>query len=197
MLYAREMSTIFIILMKTYLTSADEIYRRLSINKQSVQSIRYKKWARRMKIKILFGLGGVVIGSLIVVAFYPSNRTTQDAGMHHRINLPEMREKPNEVKVNAIAQFYIRQDGTGLTTIRVHQRKTEMIVDRDVNFTWERRNDHVIMLTYKNTLRWHNDNTPDALWGALRARTLLHYSLTSLCVFIQDRLYPTYICRED
>lgn len=158
-----------------------------------------------MKIKILFGLGGVVIGSLIVVALYPSNRTTQDVlACTTEFNFTRNEGKPNEVKVNAIAQFYIRQDGTGLTTYKGASKAkgTEMIVDRDVNFTWERRkNDHVIMLTYKNTLRRHNDNTPDALWGSFARPDARYYitlsKLPPSVWLIQDRLYPTYICRED
>lgn len=157
-----------------------------------------------MKIKILFGLGGVVIGSLIVVALYPSNRTTQDVlACTTEFNFTRNEGKPNEVKVNAIAQFYIRQDGTGLTTYKGASKAkgTEMIVDRDVNFTWERRkNDHVIMLTYKNTLRRHNDNTPDSLWGVLRARvhatTLLSLNFPLLCgLFKTGFIQPTFVVK--
>ncbi|SAD37131.1 Uncharacterised protein [Enterobacter cloacae] len=146
-----------------------------------------------------------MIGSLMVVAFSPSQNDTQDVlACTTEFNFTRNEGKPSEVKVNAIAQFYVRADGTGLTTYKGASRikGKEMIVDRDVNFTWERRtNDHVIMLTYKNTLRRHNDNTPDALWGSFARPGARYYitlsKLSSSVWMIQDRLYPTYICRED
>lgn len=158
-----------------------------------------------MKTKLLFGLGGAMVGSLLVVAFSPSQNDTQDVlACTTEFNFTRNEGKPSEVKVNAIAQFYVRADGTGLTTYKGASRikGKEMIVDRDVNFTWERRtNDHVILLTYKNTLRRHNDNTPDALWGSFARPGARYYitlsKLSSSVWMIQDRLYPTYICRED
>lgn len=158
-----------------------------------------------MKIKLLFSLGGAVVGSLMVVAFSPSDSDTQDVLVCTTdLNFTRNEGRPSEVKVNAIAQFYVHGDGTGITTYKGMSmaKGAEMIVDRDVNFTWDRRrNDHIIMLTYKNTLRRHNDNTPDALWGNFARPGARYYitlsKLSSSVWMIQDRLYPTYICRGE
>ncbi|MGR7652757.1 hypothetical protein ACU6Z3_27920, partial [Klebsiella aerogenes] len=76
------------------------------------------------------------------------------------------------------------------------------IVDRDVDFIWSRReDDKVVVLSYTKTWRRHNDNTPDAQWGSFANPTARYYltiSEVSPSVWlIQDRHYPTYICRGD
>ena len=51
-----------------------------------------------------------------------------------------------------------------------------MIVDRDVDFVWSRReDDKVVVLSYTKTWRRHNDNTPDAQWGSFANPTARYY----------------------
>ena len=108
------------------------------------------------------------------------------------------------MKVNAVAQFYFHRNGTGLTTYKgaAKAEGRSLIVDRDVDFTWERRDDDkVIVLSYTKTWRRHNDNTPDAQWGSFAWPTARYYltisELSPSVWLIQDRRYPTYICRGD
>ena len=108
------------------------------------------------------------------------------------------------MKVNAVAQFYFHRNGTGLTTYKgaAKAEGKSLIVDRDVDFTWERRDDDkVIVLSYTKTWRRHNDNTPDAQWGSFASPTARYYltiaELSPSVWLIQDRRYPTYICRGD
>ena len=105
---------------------------------------------------------------------------------------------------SAVAQFYFHRNGTGLTTYKgaAKAEGKSLIVDRDVDFTWERRDDDkVIVLSYTKTWRRHNDNTPDAQWGSFASPTARYYltisELSPSVWLIQDRRYPTYICRGD
>lgn len=158
-----------------------------------------------MKNKVLFGVGGVIVGTVLAVFFYPVENNKRDIlACTTDFNFTRNRGESNEVKVNTIAQIYFYQDGTGLTTYKgaAASKGNNMIVDRDVDFTWERReNDDVVLLTYKNTLRRHNDNTPDVQWGCFArpgARYFLTISKLSPAVWlIQDRRYPVFICRGD
>ncbi|HGM6825104.1 TPA: hypothetical protein ACKP65_003666 [Serratia marcescens] len=112
--------------------------------------------------------------------------------------------KASEVRVNVITQFYFHHDGTGITTYKgaASSQGQAMLVDRDVNFTWKPRSDAgIIELTYTKTVRRHNDNTPGNVWGDF-ARSGARYYLTIAEVapslwLIQDRKYPTYLCREE
>ena len=64
-----------------------------------------------------------------------------------------------------------------------------------------RDDDNVIVLSYTKTWRRHNDNTPDEKWGGFARPTARYYltisELAPAVWLIQDRLYPTYICRGD
>ena len=62
--------------------------------------------------------------------------------------------RTSEVKMNTVAQFYFHRDGTGLTTYKGAARAggQNLIVDRDVEFTWKQRDDDkVIVLSYTKT----------------------------------------------
>lgn len=127
-----------------------------------------------MKIKLLFGLGGAIVGGAFAFFIYTGGAYKRDAlACSTEFNFTRNEGKANEVKVNTIAQFYFHRNGTGLTTYK-GAAKTEgrdLIIDRDVDFTWKRRDDDkVIVLSYTKTWRRHNDNTPDAQWGALPLR---------------------------
>ncbi|WP_193138580.1 hypothetical protein [Klebsiella aerogenes] len=158
-----------------------------------------------MKNKVFFGLGGAVIGTVFAVFFFPVESNKRDIlACTTEFNFTRNMGESSEVKVSAIAQFYFYQDGTGLTTYKgaAASKDHDMIVDRDVDFTWERQaNDNLMVLTYKNTLRRHNDNTPDMQWGCFArpgARYFLTISELSPAVWlIQDRRYPIFICRGD
>jgi hypothetical protein len=56
-------------------------------------------------------------------------------------------------------------------------------------------------LSYTKTWRRHNDNTPDAQWGSFANPTARYYltisELSPSVWLIQDRRYPTYICRGE
>lgn len=122
-----------------------------------------------MKIKLLFGLGGAVVGSALALFYYSGCAVKKDVlACSTEFNFTRNEGKASEVKVNAVAQFYFHRDGTGLTTYKGAARAggQNLIVDRDVDFTWQQRDDdNVIVLSYTKTWRRHNDNTPDAQWG--------------------------------
>jgi len=163
-----------------------------------------------MKVKHLFGLGGALVGGALVggglaLFYYSGFMFKQDVlACSTEFNFVRNEGKKNEVMINTVGQFYFHRDGTGLTTYK-GAAKAEgkiMIVDRDVNFTWEQRDDdNVIVLTYTKSLRRYNDNTPDDKWGNFAKPTARYYlTLTELSPsvwLIQDRYYPTYICREN
>lgn len=119
-----------------------------------------------MKNRLLFGLGGAVVGGAFALFIYTGGAYKRDAlACSTEFNFTRNQGKANEVKVNAVAQFYFHRNGTGLTTYKgaAKAEGKSLIVDRDVDFTWERRDDDkVIVLSYTKTWRRHNDNTPDA-----------------------------------
>ena len=123
-----------------------------------------------MKIKLIFGLSGVLVGGAIALFYYSGGLGKKDVlACSTEFNFTRNEGKASEVKVNTFAQFYFHQDGTGLTTYKGAARAGGqcLIVDRDVDFTWEqRKDDNVIVLSYTKTWRRHNDNTPDAQWGS-------------------------------
>ena len=158
-----------------------------------------------MKIKLLFGLGGAVVGSALALFYYSGCAVKKDVlACSTEFNFTRNEGKASEVKVNTVAQFYFHRDGTGLTTYKGAARAGGqcLIVDRDVDFTWQQRDDdNVIVLSYTKTWRRHNDNTPDAQWGSFANPTARYYltisELSPSVWLIQDRRYPTYICRGD
>jgi hypothetical protein len=105
-----------------------------------------------MKIKLLFGLGGAIVGGAVALFIYTGGAYKRDAlACSTEFNFTRNEGKPNEVKVNTVAQFYFHRNGTGLTTYKGAARAEgrNLIVDRDVDFTWERRDDDkVIVLSY-------------------------------------------------
>ena len=158
-----------------------------------------------MKNRLLFGLGGAVVGGAFALFIYTGGAYKRDAlACSTELSFTRNQGKANEVKVNAVAQFYLHRNGTGLTTYKgaAKAEGKSLIVDRDVDFTWERRDDDkVIVLSYTKTWRRHNDNTPDAQWGSFASPTARYYltisELSPSVWLIQDRRYPTYICRGD
>ncbi|WP_312284216.1 hypothetical protein [Yokenella regensburgei] len=158
-----------------------------------------------MKIKLLFGLGGVVLGSALAIYFSHSWSRKQDVlACTTEFNFTRNQGKTSEVRVNTVAQFYFHRNGTGVTTYKgaTSSRGQPMMIDRDVNFVWKPLSDAGAMtLTYTQTTRRHNDNTPDGVWGSFAqsgARYYLTISQVAPAVWlIQDRFYPTYICRGE
>ena len=156
-----------------------------------------------MKIRLLFGLGGALVGGALALFYYCGATGKSDVlACSTEFNFTRNEGKASEVKVNALAQFYFHRDGTGLTTYKGAARAggQNFIVDRDVDFTWEQRDDdNVIVLTYTKTWLRHNDNTPNAQWGSFAYPTSRYYltisELSPAVWLIQDRRYPTYICR--
>ena len=97
-----------------------------------------------MKIKLLFGLGGAVVGSALALFYYSGCAVKKDVlACSTEFNFTRNEGKASEVKVNAVAQFYFHRDGTGLTTYKGAARAggQNLIVDRDVDFTWQQRDD--------------------------------------------------------
>lgn len=156
-----------------------------------------------MKNKLLYGVCGTLVGGALATYFYPSWSRSHDViACTTEFNFTRNQGKESEVRVNAVAQFYFHRNGTGLTTYKGAAKAggRDMIIDRDMNFTWTPKEDNnVIVLTYTKTWRRHNDDTPDAQWGSF-AHADARYYLTIAEVapsvwLIQDRLYPTYLCR--
>ncbi|MBN5310973.1 hypothetical protein JY476_09820 [Serratia marcescens] len=158
-----------------------------------------------MRIRILLIAGGVVAVGLL--ATYLSRTKTEQRDMlacTTTFIFTRNAGKASEVRVNVLTQFYFHRDGTGITTYKggASIREQAMMVDRDVNFTWKPHSDTgIIELTYTDTVRRHNDNTPGSVWGDF-ARSGTRYYLTISEVapsvwLIQDRKYPTYLCREE
>lgn len=158
-----------------------------------------------MKIKLLFGVGGVLVGCSLAFFYFSGSVGKKDVlACSTEFNFTRNEGKPSEVKVNTVAQFYFHRDGTGLTTYKgaASAGGQCLIVDRDVDFTWQQRDDdNVIVLSYTKTWRRHNDNTPDAQWGSFANPTARYYltisELAPSVWLIQDRRYPTYICRGE
>ena len=158
-----------------------------------------------MKIKLLFGLGGALVGSALALFYYSGCVFKKDVlACSTEFNFTRNEGKASEVKVNTRAQFYFHRDVTGVTTYKGAARADgqNMIVVRDVDFTWQQRDDvKVIVLSYTETWRRHNDNTPDAQWGSFASPTARYYltisELSPSVWLIQDRRYPTYICRGE
>lgn len=158
-----------------------------------------------MKIKLLFGLGGALAGGALALFYFSGFAGKKDAlACGTEFNFTRNEGKASEVKVNAVAQFYFHRDGTGFTTYKGAARAggQNLIVDRDVDFTWAQRDDDkVIVLSYTKTWRRHNDNTPDEQWGSFAYPTARYYltisELAPSVWLIQDRRYPTYICRGE
>ncbi|HCR1073657.1 TPA: hypothetical protein OMU12_001019 [Enterobacter cloacae] len=158
-----------------------------------------------MKIKFLAGLGGALVGGALAVFYYSGGAFKRDVLVcSTEFNFTRNEGRTSEVKVNTVAQFYFHRDGTGLTTYKGAARAggQNLIVDRDVEFTWKQRDDDkVIVLSYTKTWRRHNDNTPDTQWGSFASPTARYYlrisELSPSVWLIQDRHYPTYICRGE
>lgn len=158
-----------------------------------------------MKIKFLAGLGGALVGGALAVFYYSGGAFKRDVlACSTEFNFTRNEGRTSEVKVNTVAQFYFHRDGTGLTTYKGAARAggQNLIVDRDVEFTWKQRDDDkVIVLSYTKTWRRHNDNTPDTQWGSFASPTARYYlrisELSPSVWLIQDRHYPTYICRGE
>lgn len=158
-----------------------------------------------MKIKFLAGLGGALVGGALAVFYYSGGAFKRDVlACSTEFNFTRNEGRASEVKVNTVAQFYFHRDGTGLTTYKGAARAgvQNLIVDRDVEFTWKQRDDDkVIVLSYTKTWRRHNDNTPDTQWGSFASPTARYYlrisELSPSVWLIQDRHYPTYICRGE
>ncbi|HHK9551243.1 hypothetical protein VB265_05035 [Enterobacter sichuanensis] len=158
-----------------------------------------------MKIKLIFGAGGILVGSALAFFYYSGGVFKKDMlACSTEFNFTRNEGKASEVKVNTVAQFYFHRDGTGVTTYKGAAKAggQSLIVDRDVDFTWgQRDDDNVIVLNYTKTWRRHNDNTPDAQWGSFASPTARYYltisELSPSVWLIQDRHYPTYICRGE
>ncbi|EPF4545768.1 hypothetical protein ACSSQJ_001684 [Klebsiella aerogenes] len=158
-----------------------------------------------MKIKLIGGLSLFLLGGAMVFYYCYDGVGKRDVLACSTIfNFIRNEGKASEVRVNTVAQFYFHRDGTGLTAYKgaAWANGQSMIVDRDVDFIWSRReDDKVVVLSYTKTWRRHNDNTPDAQWGSFANPTARYYltiSEVSPSVWlIQDRHYPTYICRGD
>ncbi|AXX20977.1 hypothetical protein FKD06_22665 [Serratia sp. SRS-8-S-2018] len=158
-----------------------------------------------MRIKALLIVSGVVTVGLLATFLSHTRTEKQDMlACTTKFIFTRNAGKVSEVKVNVMTQFYFHRDGTGITTYKgaASTRELATMVDRDVNFTWRPRNDAgIIELTYTKTLRRHNDNTPDNVWGDFARRGTRYYLTISEVApsvwLIQDRKYPTYLCREE
>lgn len=158
-----------------------------------------------MKMRLLSALGCVLVGGVLGLAICTFLSHRGDAlACSTEFNFIRNQGRASEVRVNTIAQFYFHKDGTGLTTYKgaASAEGRNMIIDRDIDFNWHRRDDdNVIVLTYTKTWRRHNDNTPDTQWGSFARPTARYYltlsELSPSVWLIQDRLYPTYICRGE
>ncbi|VEB99016.1 Uncharacterised protein [Cedecea lapagei] len=156
-----------------------------------------------MKIKLLFGLGGVLAGGALAFFLFSSEVGKRNAlACSTEYSFTRNEGEASEVRVNTIAQFYFHRDGTGLITHKgaAKAEGRNLIVDRDIDFTWEQRDDDkVIVLSYGKTWRRYNDNTPDAQWGGFALPGVRYYitisELSPSVWLIKDRLYPAYICR--
>ncbi len=72
-----------------------------------------------MKIRLLFGLGGAVVGGALALFYYCGAVGKSDVlACSTEFNFTRNEGKTSEVKVNTIAQFYFHRDGTGLTTYK-------------------------------------------------------------------------------
>lgn len=158
-----------------------------------------------MRIKTLsITSGATAVLLLVSVFFYTKNERRYRLACTTDFIFTRNAGKANEVRVNAVTQFYFHRDGTGVTTYKGAASTVEqaMLVDRDVDFTWKPLSDSgVIELTYTKTVRRHNDNTPDSVWGEFaRSKTRYYLTITRVAPsvwLIQDRTYPTYLCREE
>ena len=91
-----------------------------------------------MKIKLLFGVGGVLVGCSLAFFYFSGSVGKKDVlACSTEFNFTRNEGKASEVKVNTVAQFYFHRDGTGLTTYKGAARAGGqcLIVDRDVDFT--------------------------------------------------------------
>ncbi|MGK8675549.1 hypothetical protein [Serratia marcescens] len=158
-----------------------------------------------MRIRILLITGGILAVGLLATYLSRTKAVKRDMlACTTEFIFTRNAGKASEVRVNVITQFYFHRDGTGITTYKgaASSQGQAMMVDRDVNFTWKPRSDAgIIELTYTKTVRRHNDNTPGDVWGDF-ARSGAQYYLTIAEVapsiwLIQDRKYPTYLCREE
>ncbi|HEJ0331069.1 hypothetical protein I5M90_06675 [Serratia marcescens] len=158
-----------------------------------------------MRIRILLIAGGAVAVGLLATSLFQIKTEKRDMlACTTELIFTRNAGKASEVRVNVITQFYFHRDGTGITTYKgaASSQGQAMMVDRDVNFTWKPRSDAgIIELTYTKTVRRHNDNTPGNVWGDF-AQSGARYYLTIAEVapsvwLIQDRKYPTYLCREE
>ena len=158
-----------------------------------------------MRISLLSGMSIAIVGGVLGLGIctYIANRGDQLA-CSTEFNFIRNQGRASEVQVNTVAQFYFHRDGTGLTSYKgaAMTEGRNMIIDRDVDFSWQRRkDDNVVVLTYSKTWRRHNDNTPDEVWGSFARPTARYYltisGLSPSVWLIQDRLYPTYICRGE
>lgn len=158
-----------------------------------------------MRIRTLLIAGGVVaVGLLATFIPYIWAEKRDMLNCTTEFIFTRNAGKASEVGVNVMTQFYFHRDGTGITTYKgaATTGGQAMMVDRDVNFTWKPRNDAgIIALTYTKTIRRHNDNTPDSVWGdfaQIGARYYLTITEVAPSVWlIKDRKYPTYLCREE
>ncbi|MBB1199847.1 hypothetical protein EGM70_05985 [Enterobacteriaceae bacterium 89] len=156
-----------------------------------------------MKITLYTGLACALLGGAVGLGICAySDQRGEQLACSTEFNFTRNKGRASEVKVNTIAQFYFRRNGTGLTAYKgaAATEGRNMIIDRDVDFSWERRqDDNVVVLTYTKTWRRHNDNTPDEIWGSFASPTARYYltisELSPEVWLIQDRRYPTYICR--
>lgn len=86
-----------------------------------------------MKNRLLFGLGGAVVGGAFALFIYTGGAYKRDAlACSTEFNFTRNQGKANEVKVNAVAQFYFHRNGTGLTTYKgaAKAEGKSLIVDR-------------------------------------------------------------------
>ena len=70
-----------------------------------------------MKIKLLFGLGGALVGSALALFYYSGCVFKKDVlACSTEFNFTRNEGKASEVKVNTVAQVYFYRDVTGVTT---------------------------------------------------------------------------------
>lgn len=158
-----------------------------------------------MKVNLFIVLVIFLLGEALVLFYFYGDAGKRDVlTCNTEFNFTRNEGKDSEVQVNATAQFFFHRDGTGLTSYKgaVKSKGQNMFVDRDVDFIWQRRDDdNVIVLSYTKIRYRYNDNTPDAQWGSFANPTARYYltisELSPSVWLIEDRHYPTYICRGD
>ena len=154
---------------------------------------------RTLFITVIF----VIAGVLSIYFYYPVAERKTIFSCTTELTLVRNYGMESTVKVNVVSQFYFYNNKTGVTSYKgaAETQGKSTLVDRDVNYIWEEINStNVIRLTYKDTMRRHNDNVPDEVWGDFaRPGTSYYITLTEVAPtiwLIQDRKYPTYLCKE-